>query len=100
MQRPALATGETAVENVPHDAARESETVAAGLALLLDDPLGQQPVHRFVQVPGAFGERLQVAELEAPPQDRGRREKVAKLRRETFDSLLDRLLNRGRERVG
>src|SRR5688500_8402496 len=100
MERAAAAPRESAVEDVPHDPAREGEPVAARLALLLEDPLADEALRRVVQVSRAFRERLEVAELEAPSEDGRDRKKLAQLLRQVLDALLDRLLDGGGAGIG
>ena len=100
VQRFALASRKRAVEDVADDAARECQAVAARLALLFDDPVDDQPLDDVLNLALRFAERFQVAEFEGLAQHRGHGQDLARRLRETLDPLLDRLLNRGRKRVG
>ena len=91
---------EGAVEHVAHDPAREGEPVAARLALLLEDSLADESLRGLVHVARAFRERLEVAELEAPAENRGDREELAQLLGQVLDAFLHGLLDRGGQRIG
>ena len=99
VERPALAAGEGGVENVPDDAARKGQPVAARLPFLLEDPLAQQPVDGVVEIRGPFGQGLEVPGVEGLAEHRGDREKIAQLLRKPLDALLDGLLDRCRQGV-
>ena len=99
VERLPLPPGEMAVENVAHDAAREDEPVSARLPLLLENSLLDERVDGVLEV-GTFDERLQLAELEAAPEDRGDGEDLPQVLREPLDPGLDGLLNRLGEGVG
>ncbi len=98
MQDSAPPTREPRVERLSDDAARERQPVAARLALLLDEPLAQQPVDHLLDVPLA-GQRLNVSVLERAAEHGRHREHLAVRLVEPLDLLLDHLLDRLRDRV-
>ncbi len=93
MERPAPAARERGIEHVAHDAAREGQPVAAGLAILLEHSLAEQAVDVVVETRDAFGERLEILRVEGLPQNRGDGEQVPKLLGKALDALLDGLLD-------
>src|SRR5438309_8583052 len=54
VERPALATGQRAIEDVAHDPARESEPIATRFALFLEDSFMDEPIDRVLYFRGPF----------------------------------------------